>query len=286
MNTTAEIGIIGGSGLYNMEELTNVEEVKIKTPFGKPSDSIRVGEISGRKVAFLPRHGRHHHLLPSEVPHTANIFALKELGVRWLISASAVGSLAENIKPGHFVLIDQFYDRSKRVHTFFGSGIVAHVSFGKPICSVLQTLLFQSCQTVGAVCHWGGTYVHMEGPAFSTFSESQSYRALGAQVIGMTNIHEAKLAREAEISFATVAMSTDYDCWRAEEEEVTAHNVVEILKQNADTVKKAIVHVISQIPLRQVTPAHTALEHAILTPRQHWPEEQVQNLTPLLKRFL
>jgi 5'-methylthioadenosine phosphorylase len=282
------VGVIGGSGLYNIPSLQQVEEVTVETPFGPTSDKLRVGKIHGRDVVFLPRHGRHHSLTPSEVPHRANIWAMKSLGVRWIISASAVGSLKEQFKPRDFVFPLQFFDRTKQStnHTFFGGGIVAHVSFGSPICEALATILFQSANMLGATCHWGGTYVNMEGPAFSTLAESETNRAAGFDVIGMTNLGEAKLAREAEISYATMAMVTDYDCWHSAHGEVSAANIIDVLRDNSLLGQKVIEHAIQQIPLGNRTPAHKALETALLTPRQHWPENRISQLHPILSRYL
>lgn len=282
------IAVIGGSGVYHLEGLENLQEHRIETPFGPPSDVIRSGTLAGRSVAFLPRHGSQHTLLPSEIPHRANIWALKSLGVRWLISLSAVGSLRETYAPRHFVFPLQFFDRTKntREHTFFGQGIVAHVSFGQPVCTRLATILYQAATSAGATCHWGGTYVNMEGPAFSTRAESEFHRRQGFDVIGMTNLAEAKLAREAEISYATIAMVTDYDCWHQAEAEVTVADVVRVLHDNADTARRSIAHAIPQIPLHETTAAHTALENALITPRDAWPSAQVEALRPILGRFL
>jgi 5'-methylthioadenosine phosphorylase len=282
------IAVIGGSGVYRLDGLDDVQERRIETPFGPTSDVIRVGRFHGRSVAFLPRHGINHTLLPSEIPHRANLWALKSLGVRWLISLSAVGSLRETYAPRHFVFPLQFFDRTKntREHTFFGHGIVAHVSFGQPICPRLATILYQAATASGAVCHWGGTYVNMEGPAFSTRAESEFYRRQGFDVVGMTNLAEAKLAREAEISYATVAMVTDYDCWHQSEAEVTVAEVVRILHDNAETARRTVAMAISQIPLHETTPAHRALQHALITPRDAWPKERAEALRPLLARFL
>ncbi|NJK91256.1 MAG: S-methyl-5'-thioadenosine phosphorylase [Blastochloris sp.] len=282
------IAIIGGSGLYHMAGLNDVEELQIDTPYGPSSDAIRVGTLNGRRVAFLARHGRHHSLLPQEIPHRANIWALKKLGVRWLISLSAVGSLKEELKPRHFVLPLQFFDRTKNreEHSFFGQGLVAHVSFGQPICKKLATILYQSASTCGATCHWGGTYVNMEGPAFSTLAECQFHRSQGFDVIGMTNLAEAKLAREAEISYASVSMVTDYDCWHESEGEVNVAEVVAILRENAELAQRTVTHAVAQIPLHDVTPCHKALATAIMTPREHWPAARIEQLKPLLTPYL
>jgi 5'-methylthioadenosine phosphorylase len=280
------IGIIGGSGLYHIQGLQDIEEQTISTPFGPCSDALRLGTLNGRRVAFLARHRRNHSLLPAEIPYRANIWAMKSLGVRWLISLSAVGSLKEELKPRHFVFPLQFFDRTKNSseHTFFGQGLAAHVSFGHPVCEKLATVLYQSASINGATCHWGGTYVNMEGPAFSTLAESRFHRAQGFDVIGMTNLAEAKLAREAEISYACVSMVTDYDCWH--QTEVSVAEVLSTLKENASLAEKTIAHAVSQIPLHDVTPAHRALQTAILTPRSEWPSTRVEDLAPLLAPYL
>jgi 5'-methylthioadenosine phosphorylase len=282
------IAVIGGSGVYKLPGLQDVREVRVETPFGPTSDPLRVGTLHGRTVAFLPRHGSNHTHLPSEIPHRANFWALKSIGVRWVISLSAVGSLKEQYAPRHFVFPQQFFDRTKstREHTFFGGGIVAHASFGQPVCKRLSTILYQAASTIGAICHWGGTYVNMEGPAFSTRAESEFHRSHGFDVIGMTNLAEAKLAREAEISYATIAMVTDYDCWHESEAEVNVADVVRVLHDNAETALKTVALAIAQIPLRESTAAHSALEHALITPREAWPAERVQTLRPILARFL
>lgn len=282
------IGVIGGTGLYKLEDYPEAEEILIKTPFGAPSDKILLAKVGGRRVAFLPRHGRTHRLLPSEIPFRANIYAMKTLGVRWLISASAVGSLKENIHPGNFVVPDQFFDRTKNrgEHTFFGEGLVAHVGFGNPVCERLATILYQSASAMGAECHWKGTYVNMEGPAFSTRAESEYHRSMGFDVVGMTNLAEAKLAREAEISYATLAMVTDYDCWHTGHDQVSVDMVREILHKNALMGSKTILHAIAQIPLHEETSSHHALATAILTPKDHWPSERVKALEPLLQKYL
>lgn len=285
---TIPIAVIGGSGVYRMDALQDVQELRISTPFGDTSDAIRAGVLNGRRVAFLPRHGAHHTLLPSEIPHRANFWALKSLGVRWVVSLSAVGSLKHSYAPRHFVFPQQFFDRTKnsREHSFFGGGIVSHVSFGEPVCRRLSTILYQAAGTAGATCHWGGTYVNMEGPAFSTRAESEFHRSQGFDVIGMTNLAEAKLAREAEMSYATVAMVTDYDCWHESEAEVSVADVVRVLHDNAETARKTVMLAVAQIPLHETTPAHSALEHALITPRDAWPRERIEALRPLLARFL
>jgi 5'-methylthioadenosine phosphorylase len=282
------IAVIGGSGIYNIPSLVDVSEFEVKTPYGLPSDHIRIGKIHGREVAFLARHGRHHTLMPSEIPHRANIYALKKLGVRWIVSLSAVGSLKENLKPGDFVIPLQFFDRTKTPteHSFFGHGIVAHVSFGDPICHKLATILYQSAQTVGATTHWGGTYVNMEGPAFSTCAESEFHRSQGFDVIGMTNLAEARLSREAEISYASLSMVTDYDCWHKEEQHVSVSQVQATLGKNSNYANLTIGHLVAHIPLHDRTPCHSSLASAILTPKAHWPQQRIEELRPLLASYL
>jgi 5'-methylthioadenosine phosphorylase len=269
--TDIKIGIIGGSGLYKMEALQNVAEVQVKTPFGDPSDALITGEIDGNKVAFIPRHGRNHHLTPSEVPYRANIHAMKQMGVEYLISASAVGSLRAEVKPLDLVLPDQFLDRTKgRAATFFGEGVVAHISFGDPICPQLQQVLADSIDSLNLpdiTCHKGGTYICMEGPAFSTKAESNMYRQLGGTIIGMTNLPEAKLAREAEIAYATLALSTDYDCWHPDHDSVTVEMVIANLGKNAVNAQRVIQETVKRIaakPFESI--AHSALKYAIITP--------------------
>lgn len=282
------IAVIGGSGLYQMEALENTSDRVIDTPFGPPSAPLHIGTLSGRQVAFLPRHGSHHQLSPAAIPFQANLWALKSIGVRWIISVSAVGSLRESIHPRECVIPDQFFDRTKNsvAHTFFDRGIVAHVSFADPVCSQLATLLYQASTAAGATVHWKGTYVNMEGPAFSTRAESIFHRQAGFDVVGMTNLAEAKLAREAEISYATIAMVTDYDCWHDEEESVNVGSVMQILKDNVDLARRIIRAVIPLIPPDAGTTAHRALDNAIATPREHWPEEKIEDLRPILARFL
>src|SRR5215469_13356659 len=262
----AEIGIIGGSGLYSMSGITKVREVRVTTPFGRPSDAYLLGELKGRKVAFLARHGRGHVLLPSELNFRANIYGFKKLGVERIISVSAVGSLREDLKPLDMVLPSQFVDRTyARNSTFFGDGLVAHISFADPVCPVLQDVMTKACAVAGVTCHEGGTYVCMEGPAFSTKAESNAYRAWGMDLIGMTNLPEAKLAREAEICYATLAMVTDYDCWHPEHESVTASQVMEYLKKNVENAHKIIRAVVSRVPRQRECKCGSALAHAILT---------------------
>lgn len=286
--TPPAIGVIGGSGLYDIEGLTAVEEVEVKTPFGDPSDRIVSGTMGGRRVFFLPRHGRGHRILPSELNHRANIWALRSLGVRWIIAVTAVGSLQEKYRPRDIVLLDQFYDRtSQRAdHTFFGRGLVAHIEFADPISEPLRQLLLASARNLGKTAHDRGTYVNMDGPAFSTRAESETNRKLGFDLIGMTNLPEAKLAREAEISLATLAMVTDYDCWKVEEEAVNAHAVIEHVQANAESARAILGEVVPKIPTEPEWPAHRALDNAIFTTPEHWPEKTVAELRPILQRFL
>ncbi len=285
---TPRIGIIGGSGLYHIEGFTRQKWVKVKTPFGDPSDEFLTGELAGREVVFLPRHGRGHRILPAELNHRANLWAMKSLGVAWVISASAVGSLQARYKPCDFVLVDQFLDRTKRSaeHTFFGKGIVAHVAFADPVCEELRRLLLRSAKACKARAHDGGTYVNMEGPAFSTRAESVANHKAGLDVIGMTNLGEAKCAREAEIAYATMAMVTDYDCWKVDEAHVTVEMVIENLKRNAATAKAIIGHVIPSIPAVADWPCHDALRNAVMTDRSLWPAATKKALKPLLAKYL
>ena len=282
------IGIIGGSGLYQIEGLTDPTEHFLETPFGPPSDTIFGGTLAGRQVFFLPRHGRGHVILPHELNHRANIWALRSLGVRWIICVTAVGSLQEKYAPRSIVLPSQFFDRTSQAerHTFFGNGIVAHVGFADPISARLQSLLHDAGTGLGLTMHQGGTYVNMDGPAFSTRAESEVNRQLGFDVIGMTNLGEAKLAREAEIALATMAMITDYDCWKIEEEAVTADSVIAHLHANADAAKRILATVIPQIPTVPDWPEHSALDSALVTDRALWPVATVEKLGPILARFL
>ena len=281
------IGIIGGSGLYQMEALTEVREIAVDTPFGPPSDLIFAGRLAGRDVYFLPRHARGHRLLPTEINHRANLYALRSLGVRWLLSVGAVGSLKEEYPPRHLVLPDQFFDRTTRraEHTFFGHGIVAHISFAEPTSAKLRSLVAAAARELGLPVHDGGTYVNMDGPAFSTRAESNANRQLGFDVIGMTNLPEAKLAREAEIAMASVAFVTDYDCWKTDEEPVTVETVIGHLLANAETAKRIIARVVPRLPAVADWPEHRALDTAIITARPHWPVDTVERLAVILGRF-
>jgi 5'-methylthioadenosine phosphorylase len=283
----AAIGIIGGSGLYQIEGFTNPQEYQIDTPFGAPSDTIVGGDVGGRRVFFLPRHGRGHRLLPHELNHRANIYALRSLNVRWIISVSAVGSLQEKYAPRDVILPSQFYDRTSQraEHTFFGNGIVAHIAFGDPICTPLRNLLADAAGSLGVRVHNGGIYVNMDGPAFSTRAESEWNRRQGFDVIGMTNVPEAKLAREAEIALATMAMITDYDCWKVEEEPVSAQTLIEHLLANAETAKRILAVVIPRIPPEPDWPEHRALDTAMITDRKLWPPATREKLEAILSRF-
>ena len=286
----AKIGIIGGSGLYKMDALKDVEEVKIDTPFGPPSDAFILGTLEGTRVAFLARHGRNHTLLPSELPFRSNIYGMKQLGVQYLISASAVGSLKEEVKPLDMVVPDQFIDRTKnRVSTFFGDGIVAHIAFGDPVCHQLAGILADavaSLQLPDVTLHRGGTYICMEGPAFSTKAESHLYRSWGATIIGMTNLPEAKLAREAEIAYATLALATDYDCWHPGHDSVTVEMVVANLQRNALNAQKVIQETVRRVTENPpISDAHSALKYAILTPLDKIPGATKEKLALLLKKY-
>src|SRR4028118_1799221 len=287
----AKIGVIGGSGLYKMEALKDVEELVVDTPFGAPSDALIVGTLEGTPVAFLARHGRNHHLMPSELPFRANVHAMKQLGVEYLISASAVGSLKEEAKPLDMVVPDQFIDRTKnRISTFFGEGIVAHIAFGDPICKNLASVLADAIASLNlpdVTLHRGGTYVCMEGPAFSTKAESNLYRSWGATVIGMTNLPEAKLAREAEIAYATLALVTDYDCWHEDHDSVTVEMVVANLHRNAANAQKAIQETVRRLTENPpVSDAHSALKYAILTRLDQVPAATKEKMGLLLQKYL
>ena len=281
------IGIIGGSGLYDIEGFTGRKLVRVKTPFGPPSDAYVTGKLAGRDIVFLPRHGRGHRILPSELNHRANLWGMKKLGVTHIISVSAVGSLQEQYKPCDIVLVDQFFDRTKKSleHTFFGRGIVAHVGFADPTCGRLRNVLAGCAREAGATVHVGGTYVNMEGPAFSTRAESNAYRKLGFDVIGMTNLGEAKCAREAEICYQTMAMVTDYDCWKEHEEAVTVEMIIQNLNANAAMAKKTVALAISRITEADCACRH-ALATAFITDKKLWPPKAKRDLMPLLKAYL
>jgi 5'-methylthioadenosine phosphorylase len=284
----AAIGVIGGSGLYQIGGLESTREIEVDTPFGKPSDTILAGLLRGRQVYFLPRHGRGHRILPTELNHRANLYALRSLNVRWLISVGAVGSLQDQYHPRDIVLPSQFFDRTSQraLWTFFGEGIVAHVSFADPVSPKLRTITAEAARAVGCRIHDGGTYVNMDGPAFSTRAESEFHRKMGFDVIGMTNLPEAKLAREAEIAFVAISLVTDYDCWKLDDEPVTAETVIGHLLANADAARQIIPKVIEQIPAEPNWPEHRALDSALITDRKLWPSATVKKLEVILKRFL
>ena len=280
------IGIIGGSGLYEMAGLSGIEELEIETPFGKPSDAYRVGTLEGRKVVFLARHNRSHTILPSELNFRANIYGFKKLGVEWILSASAVGSLREELAPLDIVLPDQFYDRTKnRISTFFGNGVVAHVSFADPICSQLADVVQSGAAKAGVPIKRGGTYVCMEGPQFSTKAESNTYRSWGMDLIGMTNLQEAKLAREAEICYTTMALVTDYDCWHPAHDAVTVAEVIANLRKNSENAQKIIRAAVQQLPAARTCRCKDALRNAIMTDLKKVPEETMKKLDVILARY-
>jgi 5'-methylthioadenosine phosphorylase len=283
----AKIGVIGGSGLYDIEGMEDIEEVELDTPFGKPSNSIVVGKLEGVGVAFLPRHGKGHRISPTEVPSRANIYALKSLGVEHIIAVNAVGSFKSEIKPGDLVIPDQLIDRTRnRVNTFFGGGIVAHIQFADPFCKVLSSILYQAATETGATVHRGGTCIAMEGPAFSTRAESRLYRSWGADVIGMTQLPEAKLAREAEICYASVAGVTDYDSWHEQSEPLLIEVLINTLRQNIDNIKKIIKLAINRIPEKRDCECATALATAIVTPSNLIPAEQKKKLNLLIGKYI
>jgi len=281
------IGILGGSGLYTMPGLTNTREIRLSTPFGPPSDAFVVGTLEGHRVAFLARHGRGHRLLPSEINYRANIYAMKLLGVERILSASAVGSLREDLAPMMFLIPDQFFDRTRhRLDTFFGDGIVAHIAFDKPTCAQLGTVIAQACEHSGVVVHRGGTYVCMEGPQFSTLAESHVYRQLRFDVIGMTNLTEARLAREAEICYATMAMITDYDCWHPEHDSVTGAQILEALRQNTHHAHAVIRHAVRHLPAERACKCGHSLAHALLTDRKAIPASARKRLAAITAKYL
>ena len=282
-----KVGIIGGSGLYHLEELEKVEEVQLDTPFGKPSSNFVTGEVNGIPVAFLPRHGIGHVLLPTEIPFRANIWGLKMLGVTHLISVGAVGSLREEIEPGHMVFPDQFIDLTRhRKSTFFGNGVVGHVQFGNPVCSELSEKLVEAAQTVGATMHVGGTYICMEGPAFSSRAESLLYRSWGADVIGMTNVQEAKLAREAEMAFASIALATDYDCWHVSESEVSVEDIIKVMHANVETARQILVETLRKISPDFPNSQADALKFSLITDKSKMSKKTCRDLDLLLGRYL
>jgi 5'-methylthioadenosine phosphorylase len=284
-----KIGIIGGSGLYQMSELSDIEEIKVDTPFGNPSDAFIVGTLEAERVAFLPRHGRGHRFLPTEVPFRANIYAMKSLGVERILSASAVGSLQEKYAPLDMVIPDQFFDRTRgrvKESTFFGEGIVAHVSFAHPVCGELGDVLQSSCAVADVNAHRGGTYLCMEGPAFSSVAESNVYRSWGMDIIGMTNLQEAKLAREAEICYATLALVTDYDCWHPGHDAVTVDTVVEYLNKNVRNAQTIMRESIKRLKNTERTcKCGSALRNAIFTPPELWPEATTKKLEAIIKKY-
>jgi len=283
----ATIGIIGGSGLYSMAGLKDAREIRVKTPFGEPSDAIVLGTLEGKRVAFLARHGRGHRILPSEINFRANICAMKQLGVERIISVSAVGSLQEDLRPGEFLVVDQFFDRTKsRVSTFFGGGLVAHVTFDKPTCSQVSSVLADACLAGGVKVHPRGTYVCIEGPQFSTLAEAHVHRQLRFEVIGMTNVTEAKLAREAELCYATIAMITDYDCWHPEHESVTVTQIIATLNQNAENAQKVLREAVRAMPTERKCKCGAALKHALITDLKLVPTATKKRLAPIIGKYL
>ena len=281
------IGIIGGSGLYDMAELTDREERTVVTPFGDPSGPYLIGTLRGKRVAFLARHGAGHTLMPTELNYRANVFGFKSIGVEFLLSASAVGSLQEQYVPQHLVIPDQFFDRTKRrVSTFFGNGLVAHVAFAHPVCGPLGAIAYEACTKVGATAHKGGTYVCMEGPQFSTLAESKLYRSWGMDIIRMTNLQEAKLAREAEICYATIALVTDYDCWHPDHDSVTVDMIIQNLVANAKTAQEVIAEAVSRLPYTRTCECANALQHAIITRPDAVPDRVKRDLAPIIGRYM
>jgi 5'-methylthioadenosine phosphorylase len=283
----AEIGVIGGSGLYAMSGLSNTRELQVKTPFGDPSDKIVLGDFEGKRVAFLARHGRGHRILPSELNFRANIYAMKLLGVQRILSVSAVGSLQENLRPGEFLVPDQFFDSTKgRISTFFGNGLVAHVAFDKPTCAQLSAVLADACVSTAVPVHRKGTYINMEGPQFSTLAEAHFHRAMKFDVIGMTNVTEAKLAREAEICYATIAMITDYDCWHPEHESVTASQIIATLNQNATNAQNVVREAVKTMPAERKCKCGSALANSLITDFKLVPEKTKKNLAAIIGKYL
>lgn len=286
--TNEIIGVIGGSGLYEMEGMTDVRQVTVDTPFGRPSDDFITGTLDGVQMVFLPRHGKGHRFTPSEVNYRANIYGMKKLGVTRIISVSAVGSLREEIVPGHIVVPDQFIDRTRgfRKDTFFGNGVVAHVAFADPVCADLSSTLFDAASEVGVTVHRGGTYVCMEGPAFSTRAESHLYRSFGASIIGMTNLTEAKLAREAELCYGVIALSTDYDCWHEAHADVSVEAIIAIIKENVANAKKIIKQAVRKISAERSCPCGESLKYAVISDTSVIPVETRENLELILAKYL
>ena len=287
MANDIKIGIVGGSGLYQIAGLTEIDEVEIETPFGTPSDAFRIGTLEGKRVAFLARHNRNHTISPSELNFRANVYGFKKLGVEWILSASAVGSLKEELQPLDIVLPDQFYDRTKtRISTFFGDGIVVHVSFAHPVCSQLVDLIQQGAKEAGIQVKRGGTYLCIEGPQFSTVAESNTYRKYGADLIGMTNLQEAKLAREAEICYATIALVTDYDCWHPQHDAVTVTDVIKNLKKNTDNAQQIIRSTVKRLPADRICKCGHALKHAIMTDLRNVPIKTLERVELLIRKYV
>lgn len=281
------IGVLGGSGLYSIEGLKIIEEKKICTPFGEPSDLFVIGELSGVKIAFLPRHGKGHRFLPHQINYRANIYGFKMLGVEYIIAVSAVGSMREQLRPLDIVVVDQFFDLTRsRINTFFGDGVAAHISFADPVCPVLSKILYDASVQSSCITHKGGTYLCIEGPAFSTKAESQIYRKWGVDVIGMTNLPEAKLAREAEICYATLALVTDYDVWHEQEEGVSAEMILSNLKKNVDNAKEIIKKAVLSLPEKRECPCPNALQNAIITPPELIPEKRKKELELIIGKYL
>ncbi len=281
------LGVIGGSGLYDMEGMENVRTVSVKTPYGDPSDSLVVGEIGGRTLAFLPRHGRGHRIIPSQINYRANIYALKKIGARWVLSISAVGSMKENIRPGDIVVVDQFFDHTKvRPGTFFGDGVAGHIPFADPVCPNLAGIVYEESKKVVKRTHRGGAYLCMEGPAFSTRAESRIYRKWGVDVIGMTNMPEAKLAREAELCYATIALATDYDCWHESEEDVSIEAILSIIRKNVENSKRIIRGVAGRLPGSVPCGCGDALKYAVITDRKRIPPSARKRMSLLIGKYL
>lgn len=282
-----KIGVIGGSGLYQMNDLVDIEEIRVSTPFGDPSDPYIVGNVEGKRIAFLSRHGRGHRILPSEINYRANIYGFKKLGVEWLISVSAVGSMKENIRPLDIVIPDQFFDHTKRrISTFFGNGVVGHVGFANPVCSNLAPVLAQCSDDAGVKTHKGGTYICIEGPQFSTKAESRIYRQWGVDVIGMTNLPEAKLAREAEICYATMALVTDFDCWHESEEIVSIEAVIATLMKNVQNARRIVHDVIGKLPISRNCECATAIAVGIITDKKYIPQKTLKDLDLIIGKYL